>query len=213
LFYCNLFLILFYLILSGIITIRLSQIKMEFFNEHNILINQSIFDYEYKMCDYHYIYDYIYNYVKEFDPNNNLSSTSGFILLIMIYFVIINLIISCFMYMNKVNNTYDEVSEDIVNGSTCLKVPNVFNMVAKTHFNTDINICLTYAGKLSLGRYLSKQVVRKDISIMYLTDKDPITKKNFRFLRYTKDDYQNMKTATLQWILSKEDKWSTYFAY
>lgn len=189
------------------------------FNNFNIMTNYTIFEYQhYKMLNLNHIYDYINkieitDYVNEFDLNENfnLSPLMNITILSIIY-TLIAYFVSCFLIYDEENDV-EPVLEDNIKGVTCLKIPKVFSIVAKEHFKTNTNICLTYAGKLSLGRYLSKHVVRKDISIMYLTDKDPITKKTFRFIRYTKDDYQNMKTATQQWILGKEDKWSSYFAY
>lgn len=181
---------------------------MEYFNEYNIFTNQTIFEYQhYKMLNFNYIYDYINDI--ELNDNMNLSPMMNITILSLIYVSIVYFVSYFLMYEN-----YDEeIKEDTINGVTCLKVPKVFATVAKEHFKTDTNISLTFAGKLSLGRYLSKHVIRKDMSIRYLTDTDPITKKTFRFLRYTKDDYQNMKIATQQWIIKKEDKWTNYFAY
>ena len=191
------------------------------FNNFNIMKNCTIFEYQhYKMLNLNHFYDYINNiditdYVNEFDlyENFKLSPLMNITILSIIYTVTIYFVSYFLIYICDEQNDAEPVLEDNINGITYLKVPKVFATVAKEHFKTNTNIYLTYAGKLSLGRYLSKHIVRKDISIMYLTDKDPITKKTFRFLRYTKDDYQNMKTATQQWILSKQDKWPSYFAY
>ena len=101
----------------------------------------------------------------------------------------------------------------VVDGVSCVKVPDVFAFVAKDYFKTDSTICLTFAGKLSLGRYMAKKIVPTHTSNRYLKATDPITKQEFRFIRYTMNDIENMKTATREWIIKNEDKWVSYFAY
>lgn len=101
----------------------------------------------------------------------------------------------------------------IVNGVSCVKVPDVFNLVAKEYFDTETNMYLTFVGKLSLGRHLAKNVVRVDNTKNYLTQKDPVTKKEFRYLCYTIDDIENMKIQTREWIIKNKTNWVSYFAY
>ena len=122
------------------------------------MTNYTIFEYQhYKMLNLNHIYDYINNieitdYVNEFDlyENFNLSPLMNITILSIIY-TLIAYFVSCFLYMMKKNDveaTYLKISIKGVNGS---KVSENITIVAKEHFKTNTNICLTYAGKLSLG--------------------------------------------------------------
>lgn len=165
-----------------------------------------------------YAINYISHFSNElyFDEETFIQSIITYGLICLIYIVMINIVFNYFMYDNKGkenNSKSNDNIEEYSNGVSCVKIPKVFQLVAKEYFETETSMYLTFSGKLSLGRYLSKNVARVDKNNNYLTQKDPITKKKFRFIKYTIDDVDNMKKETKKWIIDNKSNWITYFAY
>tara|TARA_Y100000389_G_C17329988_1_gene447539 strand:+ start:182 stop:745 length:564 start_codon:yes stop_codon:yes gene_type:complete len=139
---------------------------------------------------------------------------SIFLLVTSVYLFIVSFCIIMFDTLTSSKSLSQSINlTTIENGVSCVKVPNVFSVVAKEYFKTETNMYLTFVGKLSLGRHLSKNVVRVDKIKNYLSQKDPVTKKEFRFLCYTTGDIENMKKETEQWIINNKSNWVSYFAY
>lgn len=137
-----------------------------------------------------------------------------FLQITLLYLVVIELFRMLFdIFSSPKLSSQSKQLVSIVDNISCVKVPKVFTLVSKEYFETDTNMYLTFVGKLSLGRHLAKNVERVDNTKYYLTQKDPITKKEFRFLCYTPGDIENMKTETRKWIITNRKRWVSYFAY
>ena len=191
---------------------------MEYFNPQLMFLVSNISNFQkghYQMFSFNYVSEYLDEFIADEDPC--VRPIIYFLLFSLIYFVISHIVIACFMYDDKTSSNQNQETQDtleeFINGVSCVKVPKVFSVVAKEHFKTETNMYLTYAGKLSLGRHLASKVERVDKTQKYLTQKDPMTKKEFQFLRYTIQDVDNMKTETLQWIIKNETNWVSYIAY
>lgn len=191
---------------------------MEYINPQFMLLvaNMTKFQKEhYNMYSFNYVSHYLDELITNEEPC--FRPIIYFLLFSLIYFVTAHIVLACFMYDDKTSSNQKQETQDtleeFINGVSCVKVPKVFSMVAKEHFKTETNMYLTYAGKLSLGRYLASKVERVDKTQKYLTQKDPMTKKVFQFLRYTTQDIDNMKTETKNWIIKNETNWVSYIAY
>ena len=191
---------------------------MEYFNPQLMFLVSNISNFQkghYQMFSFNYSTSYFDDYFISEDPC--VRPIIFFLLFSLIYFVTAHIVLACVMYVSQdtsnKNTQTNENLEEFINGISCVKVPKVFSVVAKDHFKTETNMYLTYAGKLSLGRHLASKVERVDKTQKYLTQKDPMTKKEFQFLRYTIQDVDNMKTETKNWIIKNETNWVTYFAY
>lgn len=162
------------------------------------------------MIDFNYYYD-------SSNVRDGFECIDVFIIFLLITSVYLFIVSFCSIIFDTLTSSKSSSQSinltTIVNGVSCVKVPKVFSMVAKEHFKTETNMYLTYAGKLSLGRYLASKVERVDKTQKYLTQKDPMTKKVFQFLRYTTQDIDNMKTHTREWIIKNETNWVSYIAY
>ena len=190
---------------------------MEYINTQVMLIisNMTKFQKEYYQMD---SFNYVTDYINEIFINKEYSFPPSvcICLFMLLSFVIVNI-----LYLLTITKKYNtksldysyKILEEFIEGVSCVKVPKVFTLVSKEYFETDTNMYLTFAGKLSLGRHLAKNVVRVDNTKNYLTQKDPITKKEFRFLCYTPGDIENMKTETRNWIIDNKVNWFRYFAY
>lgn len=192
--------------------------ELEYFNPKLMILVSNISYFQkghYQMFSFNYSTSYFDDYL--ISEEQCVLATVSFFLISLIYFVTAHMVLACVMYesqdtSNK-NNQTNKNLEEFINDVSCVKVPSVFSVVAKEYFKTETNMYLIYAGKLSLGRHLASKVDRVDKTQKYLTQKDPMTKKEYQFLRYTTMDVDNMKTETRQWIINNKSNWVSYFAY